>query len=135
MIKPLPLRLAPGQDLRTGLTDFIATHKATAGFVLQGIGSLSAASLRYAGCSATTELQGNLEILTLAGSLSKDGVHLHMSVSDANGHVLGGHVARGCIVRTTAEILIAVLPEHHFAREFDINTGFDELVVQVNDSR
>ena len=130
MLTALPLRLIPGQDLRIALTDFFAKHQTTAGFVLQGIGSLSVARLRYAGSSTLTELQGDLEILTLAGTLSGDGAHLHMSVADSAGNVIGGHVGTGCLIRTTAEILIAVLPAHHFGREPDQQTGFDELVIR-----
>jgi len=73
-------------------------------------------------------LQGDLEILTLSGTLSPDGSHLHISVSDGAGTVRGGHVASGCTVRTTAEILIAWLPEWRFAREQDPATGYAELM-------
>jgi predicted DNA-binding protein with PD1-like motif len=126
----LPLRLAPGQDLRTALEAILDQHDIDAAFVLQGIGSLGVAKLRFAGAGQATELHGDMEILTLAGSLSRDGGHLHMTVADAQGRVLGGHVGRGCIVRTTAEVLLALLPEHGFTREFDAGSGFDELVVR-----
>jgi predicted DNA-binding protein with PD1-like motif len=109
----------------------LTEHGGSAAFVLQGIGSLSVAQLRLAGADEATELRGDLEILTLAGSLSADGAHLHMSVSDAQGRVIGGHVAAGCVVRTTAEILLAFLPDHAFSRELDAGgSGFRELVVR-----
>lgn len=41
----------------------------------------------------------------------------------------GGHVAYGCIVRTTAELLFALLPEWRFTREPDAATGYDELAI------
>ena len=44
--------------------------------------------------------------------------------------VTGGHVAYGCTVRTTAEVLLALLPDWRFSREPDAATGFDELVVR-----
>ena len=50
--------------------------------------------------------------------------------ADASGQVFGGHVARGCRVRTTAELLLVLLPEHRFSRELDPSTGFMELVIQ-----
>ncbi|HEM8494389.1 TPA: DNA-binding protein, partial [Burkholderia multivorans] len=103
-----PLRLSPGDDLRASIEQALRRLGAHAAFVLQGIGSLDVAQLRFAGVDAPTELRGDLEILTLAGSVSPDGAHLHMSVSDAHGHVSGGHVARGCLVRTTAEILLVL---------------------------
>ena len=61
----------------------------------------------------------------------KSSSHLHMALSTSTGQVLGGHVAAGCIVRTTAEVLLALLPEWEFAREPDAVTGYDELVVRA----
>ena len=66
----------------------------------------------------------------LSGSVARNGAHLHMALSTATGQVFGGHVAPGCIVRTTAEVLLALLPEWAFAREPDAATGYDELVVR-----
>lgn len=100
-----------------------------AAIVLQGIGSLCAARLRFAGLAQASELSGDMEILTLAGSLSADGAHLHMSVSNAQGQLIGGHVDYGCTVRTTAEILVALLPAHAFSRTPDAVSGFKELVI------
>ncbi|AMO95643.1 hypothetical protein CFter6_2984 [Collimonas fungivorans] len=129
-MQTLPLRLNPGQDLRSALESVLAEHGVSAAFVLQGIGSLSVAQLRFAEVQQATEFRGDLEILTLGGSLSPDGVHLHMTIADAEGRVLGGHVAPGCIVRTTAELLLALLPEYSFAREPDAVSGFNELVIR-----
>jgi predicted DNA-binding protein with PD1-like motif len=131
-MRALPLRLHPHQDLRSALDAVLSQHQLGAAFVLQGIGSLSVARIRFAGRSEATELRGDLEILTLAGSLSPDGAHLHISVADAEGRVTGGHVAPGCIVRTTAELLIASLPEHRISREPDADSGWDELAIRPN---
>lgn len=125
-MQTLPLRLPPGADLRLALQ-----LAAPAAFVLAGIGSLSALALRLAGAAGPTVLQGDFELLTLSGSLSPDGAHLHASVADAQGRVLGGHVAPGCIVRTTAEVLVAVLPDWQFRRQPDAATGYAELVVRL----
>jgi len=128
-MQTLPLRIGAGHDLRAVLDALVAQHHVEAAFVLQGIGSLSVARLRFAGRSEFTELRGDLEILTLAGSVSPDGAHLHMSVSDAQGRVLGGHVCAGCLVRTTAELLLALLPGQRFTREVDPRTGYPELKI------
>lgn len=125
-----PMRLVPGDDVRAAVEDVLRQRKVSAAFVIQGIGSLSVAQLRLAGAEAPIELKGDLEILSLAGSVSPDGAHLHMSIADARGQVFGGHVASGCTVRTTAELLLALLPEHRFAREHDAATGFPELVIK-----
>jgi uncharacterized protein len=123
------LRLSPGEDLRDALTRALHELNMQAAFVIQGIGSLSVAQLRFAGEDNATAIRADLEILTLAGSLSVNGVHLHMAVADSIGRVTGGHVAPGCIVRTTAEIVLALLPEHRFSREHDEATGFPELSI------
>jgi predicted DNA-binding protein with PD1-like motif len=125
-----PLRLQPGQDLRAALDAVLRDSGVPAAFVVAGIGSLSATQLRFAGASEPATIDGDVEILSLSGSLSPDGSHLHMSVSDAQGRVFGGHVASGCIVRTTAEVLVAMLPDHAFSREMDPVSGFAELVVR-----
>jgi predicted DNA-binding protein with PD1-like motif len=129
-MQTLPLRLNPGQDLRTALEPILAEHSVSAAFVLQGIGSLSVAQLRFAGAQQATEFRGDLEILTLAGSLSLDGAHLHMTIADAQGRVSGGHVAPGCMVRTTVEMMLALLPAYRFVREPDAVSGFNELVIR-----
>ncbi|MFM0325019.1 PPC domain-containing DNA-binding protein [Caballeronia glebae] len=126
----MTLRLSPGDDLRAALDQALRAHRFSAAYVLQGIGSLSVARLRYAGRDEAAELRGDLEILTLAGTLSEQGPHLHMSVSDADGRVFGGHVSPGCIVRTTAEIIVANLPGERYTREHDAATGFAELVIR-----
>lgn len=126
-MQSLPLRLRPGDDLRGAVET--ALRGRAAAYVMQGIGSLSVARLRFAGRPQADEIVGDTEILTLAGSVSPDGAHLHMTIADADGRVLGGHVAPGCIVRTTAELLVVLLPEHAFAREPDPATGYPELVV------
>lgn len=130
-LQPLPVRLSPGQDLRAALVAAVVEAGVQAAFVVQGIGSLDGAQLRYAGLPQPTVLAGDLEILTLAGSVAPDGAHLHMSVSDAQGRVLGGHVAAGCTVRTTAEVLLALLPGVVFRREYDPQTGYPELTVRL----
>jgi predicted DNA-binding protein with PD1-like motif len=126
----LPLRIAPGIDLRAALESLLAEHGVHAGYVVQGMGSLCTAMIRFAGADGLTQLRGDLELLSLAGSLSPDGVHLHLSVADPQGRVTGGHMGPGCIVRTTAEVLVALLPEHRFSREMDEATGFKELAIR-----
>jgi len=126
----LPVRLGAGDDLRAALAALPALHGVEAAYVVQGMGSLSVAQIRFAGRPACTALHGDLEILTLAGSLARSGPHLHISVADAAGTVTGGHMGPGCIVRTTAEVLVALLPDHRFSREFDPATGFNELVIR-----
>ena len=133
-MQTLPIRLTPGQDLRQAIEAAVLRQNCRAAFVLSGIGSLSDAGLRFAGADQPQRLTGDTEILSLSGTVAFNGSHssshLHMALSTSTGEVFGGHVAPGCIVRTTAEVLLALLPEWEFAREPDAVTGYDELVIR-----
>ena len=128
------LRLNPGDDLRGALeaafASLVAQQGLQAACVVSAVGSLSRAELRYAGQNAGAVLTGDMELLTLSGTLSPDGPHLHASVADAQGRVAGGHVLAGCVVRTTAEVVLALLPEWHFSRVNDPLTGYKELAIR-----
>ena len=125
-----PVRLPPGADLRRAIEHLRAELPQGSGFVVSGIGSLAGARLRLADETEERVIEGPLEIVSLAGSISPDGAHLHMAVADARGELRGGHVCYGCEVRTTAELLMAALDGYRLARRFDAGTGFKELVVQ-----
>ena len=128
------LRLAPGDDLRAALeatfAELAREHGIAAACIVSAVGSLSCAVLRYAARSDSSEMDGPLELLMLTGTLSPDGAHLHASVADAQGVVKGGHLMPGCIVRTTVEVVIALLPGWEFRRELDQATGFRELTAR-----
>jgi len=93
------------------------------------MGSLAGLKLRLAGSSLTTSFDGDFELLTLAGSLTTSGSHLHASAANAQGTIIGGHLVNGNVVRTTAEILLIVVFDRQMGRELDPATGFQELIV------
>jgi predicted DNA-binding protein with PD1-like motif len=126
-MKVVPLRLQPGDDLRRALEVWMAQQSEQAGCVISGIGSLSVAQLRFAGEAEATTIRGDLEILSLAGTLSLSGAHLHIAVADSGGAVIGGHLCPGSLVRTTAELVVGLLPDWEFRRELDPATGYAEL--------
>jgi len=136
-LNPMPqthvLRLHPGEDLRaalnTAFAELQASQDTSAACIISAVGSLSHAVLRYANQPDGTRLDEPLELITLSGTLSPDGAHLHASVATARGEMRGGHVMPGCIVRTTAEIVLAPLPGWVFSRQHDAATGYKELVV------
>lgn len=129
------LRLKPGQDLRRELESFAKAEKLQAGLVLTAVGSLTKAALRLADQTETTELEGKFELVSLVGTLSPDGVHLHVSLSDKTGRTVGGHLVEGCTVYTTVELVIGEVEGVRFTRETDAQTGFKELRVQRRNSR
>lgn len=127
----LALRLHPGQDLRRELTALAEREGLEAAAVVTCVGSLTRVALRYADRSEPTTLEGKFEIVSLVGTLSRHGAHLHLSVSDGEGRTLGGHLLDGSTVYTTAEIVLTVLPGLRFTRAPDPQTGFKELVVEA----
>jgi predicted DNA-binding protein with PD1-like motif len=130
-MKVVPLRLQPGADLRGALDAWMGEQEAQAGCLISAVGSLSVAQLRLAGASEATVIRGDLEILSLSGTLSRDGAHLHIAVASSTGSVIGGHLCPGSLVRTTAELVIGLLPEWRFRRELDPATGYAELEIKA----
>ncbi len=128
-MKTTVLRFKPGQDLKQNLINFCKDQKLSAGFILSGIGSLKKLNLRLANSKETISKSEAFEILSLQGSLSEVGVHVHMIVADQKGQCWGGHLLEGCEILTTAEILIAELPDKKFTREMDSETGYLELKI------
>lgn len=123
------LRLSPGDDLKLSLSDLVDKNGLEAGCIITAVGSLSQAALRFAGQTETTVMPRMFEIVSLAGTLSGHGLHLHMAIADGDGHMLGGHVMPGCLIRTTAEIVVGDLEQFVFKRTLDAQTGHRELTV------
>ncbi len=135
-----PIRLCKGDDLISSMEKaaFAAMKKSgtSSAFVLTAVGSLDCVTLRMANASNSDgdfvndvkEWKERLEVVSLVGTFSRDGKHLHMSVSDGKGNVFGGHVISGKIF-TTLELVIGVVLNVDFSRVQDPNTGYKELVV------
>ena len=109
-MQPLPLKLAPGSDLRLSLEE-LAQREGISGFVLGVVGNLSKASFQCPGQAEPTVLEGDLEVITLNGTFSPEGVHLHLSLSDGACQVWGGHLEPGTIVQKGVDLLIGVLDQ------------------------
>ena len=129
-LKTYALRLKPGDDLRQQLTAFVQQHHIAAGTMLTCVGSLTVATLRLANQAGPTVYKGHFEIVSLVGTLSVNGSHLHLALSDSTGRTIGGHLLDGCRVYTTAEIVLGELPQLDFRREKDDTFGYQELVVR-----
>jgi uncharacterized protein len=127
-------RLHPGDDLKQKIAEFVTAKAITAGVIVSSVGSLSKAVFRLAGAQPNHQPQierdDEFEIVSLNGTVGVGGMHLHISLSDREGHVIGGHLKDGCILKTTVELVIAADPGQRFDRRPDAQTGFDELVVE-----
>jgi predicted DNA-binding protein with PD1-like motif len=129
-IKIHPLRLQPGQDLKKGIEEWVQTEKIEAGWIITCVGSLTDVSIRYANMPAADSLKGHFEIVSLTGTLSTNGSHLHISVSDSTGKTIGGHLMDGNIVYTTAELVLGSSSQYVFSREKDGTTPWEELQIR-----
>ena len=130
-LTPYALRLTPDADLKGSLQTFTQQHQLAAACILTAVGSLTVAHLRFAGQATTTVLQERFEIVSLVGTLSVEGLHLHLAIANAQGQTWGGHLMPGCRVYTTAEIVVGALPGLHFQRLTDEHTGYRELVIEA----
>ena len=124
------LRLTRGTDLRQGIEDYCQTNKIKAGGIVTCVGSLYHASIRLADGETVNQYDARYEIVSLTGTLSSNGSHFHISIANEDGNVIGGHVSYGCLVNTTAEIILVSLDDdYELSREFDEATGYNELVI------
>ncbi|MGB3654966.1 MAG: PPC domain-containing DNA-binding protein [Rivularia sp. (in: cyanobacteria)] len=128
-MKVLPIRLKSNADLRTSLKSFVTEKNIQAGFILTAIGSLKQATIRFADRENATVLTEKFEILSLNGTASVTGIHLHIAIANSHGKVIGGHLSDGCIIYTTAEIVIGIAEDFTFHRSLDEQTGFNELEI------
>jgi predicted DNA-binding protein with PD1-like motif len=109
---------------------FARAHQLKAALVLTCVGSLRRAALRLANQPHTTYYDDKFEIVALVGTLSPDGPHLHLALSDGRGVTIGGHLQDGSHIYTTAEIVLAELTDLVFSRPVDPETTYDELTIQ-----
>ncbi|HET9909026.1 MAG TPA: PPC domain-containing DNA-binding protein [Anaerolineales bacterium] len=122
-------RLKSAQDLFDSIEAFAREQQIEAGCVLSGIGSLTHFTVRLADREIPSEYEGPFEIVSLAGTVSIYGSHLHISASDGDGRTIGGHLVPGSKIYTTAEIVLAAFPGTVYKREFAEDSGYDELAV------
>ncbi|MCY9873796.1 PPC domain-containing DNA-binding protein [Vibrio barjaei] len=132
-ISPIAVRLTRGTDLKQALHKLVAEHQIQAGSIASCVGCLSQISMRLAGAEHTLKRSEPFEIVSLMGTLTPEHQHVHISVADSKGNVLGGHLLEESIVDTTAELIVHHYPDLVFEREIDKTTGYTELHVISKD--
>lgn len=128
-------RLKPGQDLRAGIDSVVREKQIEAGWISACAGSLTDYSIRLANQPDASNGSGHFEIVSLSGTLSIHGSHVHISISDSTGRTIGGHLMEGCKVYTTAEIVILHSDRYIFTREKDGTTPWEELQVKDKEAK
>ena len=124
------IRLKPGQDLKKEIQNYVQEHKIEAGWIMTCAGSITQYHLRFANQPNGFKANGHFEIVSLTGTISINGSHLHMSVSDSTGKTIGGHLLDSNFIYTTAEIVIGEGKQLIFTREKDGTTEWEELQIK-----
>lgn len=114
-------------DLYLALRAYAEAEGLQAAVVVACVGSLTRWRLRCADGQTFAEGAEPVEIVSLTGTLSVYGAHLHGSLSQTDLSVIGGQLREGCIINTTAEVVLQTVPDAVFRRTYDPDTGFDEL--------
>ena len=123
-------RLTKGMDLKKSIEDYVVDHNIKSGVILSGVGCVYKAVLRTADGVTVVTLDNHYEIVSVTGTLSVDGCHIHIRLSDTELNVIGGHLKDGCLVNVTAEIVLGEFEDFEFGREFDESTGYKELTIK-----
>jgi hypothetical protein len=127
------LRLLPGEDLRMSVERYLHLHRLEAAWMVTAVGSLTAYRIRMANSNKAANGFGFFEILSVTGTLSIYGVHLHICIADAEGNAIGGHLMEGCIIYTTAELVLESSDILKFTREQD--GAYKELKISEKKNR
>lgn len=122
------LRLHRGADLMQSIQALCAEKNIAAGVVLSAVGCISRGRVRDASGVRIREIGDHCEIVSLNGTVSRERCHLHIALSKEDLSTIGGHLCQGCIINTTCELVIAEIPGTAIGREFDGETGYDELI-------
>ncbi len=131
-ISTYAFRLKPGDDLQQNILKLVKEKKIEAGWIAACAGSLTDHAIRFANQPEASKGSGHFEIVSLTGTVSINGSHLHISISDSTGKTIGGHLMEGCKIYTTAEIIILATDKYTFTREKDGSTPWEELQVNEN---
>ena len=99
--------------------------------MLSAVGCISRGRVRDASGVTIREISDHCEIVSLYGTVSEKRCHLHIALSREDLSTIGGHLCEGCIINTTCELVIAEIPETVIEKEFDDETGYDELVFRA----
>jgi len=98
-----------GVDVYNSLIELHRDRNSTS-FLISAVGDLSKVSFKCPLNDKPVIFEKKLEIITLSGYLRSTESHLHISASDENCIVFGGHLLSGTIVLKSLDILIGVTP-------------------------
>lgn len=125
------VRLRQGADLLESIRTLCREKHIAAGVILSGVGCISRGRVRDASGVTIRDIGEHCEIVSLNGTVSQERCHVHIALAKEDMGTIGGHLCGGCIVNTTCELVIAELPGTVIEREFDEETGYQELIFRA----
>ena len=128
-------RLKKGQDLKKEIVNFVNKKNIEAGIIKCCVGCVYEARFRLADGITIMHKKDNYEIVSITGTVSMNGCHIHISFASLDGNVIGGHFTEGTLINTTAEICIESFDGLKFTREYDDTTGYKELIINKNTNK
>ena len=123
------IKVLPGEDLIIALDAYCKKHHIKAAYIATCVGSLSTVMCRKGRTKELFQMTGHFEIVSCVGTLSMQGMHIHMSVSNDDFAVFGGHVRPGSIVLGAAEIVLIELEHFELSRTQSDLKSFKELKI------
>lgn len=122
------LRLKRGEEIVKTLDNFLKKKKIESG-VLWGLGAMDYARLAHYRVDkkeyTEREFKEPLEIASLVGIITREGIHSHVVLGDKLMHVYAGHLKEGRIA-ATGEIVIRA-GEESITRKHSEEIGLDLL--------
>ena len=134
-MKEFAIRLKKGEDLLTSIEKTAKDNNFNTLVILSAVGSVSSANIRLAKAIDFLNVEEDFEIVSLMGTISCGKAHLHISLSDEIGNVIGGHLCKGTIVNTTCELVLGILEEYESIRKFDDSTSYNEIEFRKKDNK
>lgn len=122
------VRLRRGADLLGSIEALCREKNIAAGVVLSAVGCISHGAVRDASGVTIRQIPDHCEIVSLNGTVSAKRCHLHVALSREDLSTIGGHLVEGCIINTTCELVIQEIPGVTIEKEFDPETGYNELI-------
>lgn len=127
-MRELAFRLRRGDDIRQIVEEKCKEMHVNTAVVYSGVGSLYHVKIRLAKALDYLEKTEDYEIVSMTGTVCNGKAHIHISLADEKGNCIGGHLEKGCLVDTTCELVLGILEEYETKREFDPESGYDEIV-------
>lgn len=147
----IALRLPPGADVYKTVEEVAKSEGITSGLILSGLGALRQVTLRNVRLFPEeypvqdrhriyTPKAEPMELLALTGNISQIEnqilIHAHAVVSSGldNARAFGGHLLEGCIVFSTAEIVLCSIQGISMLRDMDPQTKMVQLTFSTSET-